>query len=218
MNIELYLMRACDLTIEEAVNSINECKYLMLNTRMSNSTILDEYSIPQDYEREALDYYPPERHMDDEQFLAYVMVTTKSTLLQAVDIIEVLKDSIKSADPRWDDIDDLIESHIVGLNSDHILDIMLYDDDNVDDDRVLAIVNLALNRLDPAEFVLRWHEYSQSISHTHNCKMCQHLFIEDGVYWCNHHQILLCDVSEAGFDSSCIENTECDSYSENHIS
>lgn len=218
MNIELYLMRTCDQTIEEAINSIGECKYLMLNTRMSNSTILDEYSIPQDCERDVLDYYPPERHMDDEQFLAYVMVATKSRLFQAVDIIEALKDSIKQADPKWDDIDDLIESHIVGMNSDNILDIMLYDDDNVDDDIVLAIVNLALNRLDPAEFVLRWHEYSQSINRTHNCKTCQHHSIEDGVHWCNHHQILLCDVSDAGFDSSCIENTECDSYSENHIS
>ena len=218
MNLELYLMHACDQTIEEAINSIKECKYLMLNTRMSNWAILDEYSIPRDCERDVLDYYPPERNMTDEQFLAYVMVTTKSTLLQAVDIIEAIKDAIKQADPKLDDIDDLIESHIVGMSSDNILDIMSYDDDNVDDDRVLAIVSSALNRLDPAEFVLRWREYSQSISNTHNCKMCQHLFIEDGVYWCNHHQILLCDVSEAGFDSSCIENTECDLYSENHIS
>lgn len=218
MNIELYLMHACDLTIEEAINSIEECKHLMLNTRVSNSMILDEYSIPQDWERDVLDYYPPERHMEDEQFLAYVMVATKSTLLQAVDIIEVLKDAIKSADPKWDDIDDLIESHIVGLNGDNILDIMSYDDDNVNDDIANAIATLASSCLDSVEFVLRWREHSSSISSTHNCKTCQHHSIEDGVYWCNHHQILLCDVSEAGFDGSCIENTECDSYSENHIS
>ena len=161
MSIELYVMKTLGLGIDDAISHIEECKYLMNNARMSNALILDEYSIPRDYEYDVMDYHSPCRQMQPEQFVAYVMCIMNVGLLSAVDIIESCKDELKRCDPMYDDVDDIIESNIDGLNSDYIFDIMSYEDDESDDDLIHKIYRLSQDYPNPREFVERWAEYDR---------------------------------------------------------
>lgn len=160
MNIELHVMKTLDLRMDEAICHIEECKYLMNNSRMSNALILDEYGIPRDCEYDVMDYHSPCRQMWPEQFVAYVMCIMNVGLLGAVDIIESCKDELKRCDPRYDDVDDLIESSIDGLNSDYIFDIMSYEDDESDDDLIHEIYRLSQDYPNPKAFVERWTDYN----------------------------------------------------------
>ena len=161
MNIELYVMKTLGLDIDEAISHIEECKYLMNNSRMSNETILDEYSIPRDCEYDVMDYYAPCRQMQPEQFVAYVMCIMNVSLLSAVEIIEYCRDELKCCDPMYDDVDYIIESNIDGLNSDYLVDIMSYEDDESDDDLIHEIYRLSQDYQNPREFVERWAEYDR---------------------------------------------------------
>lgn len=159
MNIELYVMKTLGLGIDNAISHIEECKYLMNNSRISNAVILDEYSIPRDCEYDVMDYHSPYRQMWPEQFVACVMCIMNVELLKAVDIIESCKDELKHCDPMYDDVDDIIDSNIYGLNSDYIFDIMNYEDDESDDDLIHKIYRLSQDYPNPREFVERWAEY-----------------------------------------------------------
>lgn len=159
MNIELYVMKTQGLVIDDAISYIEECKYLMNNSRMSNALILDEYGIPRDCEYDVMDYHSPYRVMWPEQFVAYVMCIMNVDLLRAVSIIESCKDELKRCDPMYDDVDDIIESNIDGLNSDYIFDIMSYEDDESDDDLIHAIYRLSQDYPNPKVFVERWADY-----------------------------------------------------------
>lgn len=161
MNIELYVMKTLGLSIDEAISHIEECKYLMNNSRMSNALILEEYSIPKDCERDVMDYHSPRRQMRSEQFVAYVMCIMNVDLLNAVDIIEYCKDELMCCDTMYDDVDDIIESSINGLDSDYIVDIMSYEDDESDDDLIHEIYRLSQDYPNPMKFVERWTEYDR---------------------------------------------------------
>lgn len=162
MNIELYVMKTLGLGIDDAISHIEECKYLMNNSRLSNAHILDDYGIPRDWEYDVIDYHSPYRGMWPEQFVAYVMCIMNVNLLSAVNIIESCKDELKRCDPRYDDVDELIESNIDGLNSDYIFDIMSYEDDESDDDLIHEIYRLSQDYPNPKDFVERWAEYDGS--------------------------------------------------------
>ena len=161
MNIELYVMKTLGLGIDEAISHIEECKYLMNNSRISNALILDEYSIPRDYEYDVMDYHSPCQQMQPEQFVAYVMCIMSVDLLNAVETIESLQNELKCCDPVYDDVDDIIESSIDGLNSDYLFDIMSYDDYESDDDLIHKIYRLSQDYPNPCEFVERWAEYDR---------------------------------------------------------
>jgi hypothetical protein len=159
MNIELYVMKTLGLDIDEAISHIEECKYIMNNSRLSNAHVLDDYSIPRDCEYDVMDYHSPYRGMQPEQFVAYVMCIMNVSLLSAVHIIESCKDELKHCDPMYDDVDDIIESNIDGLNSDYLLDILSYEDDESDDDLIHEIYRWSQDYPNPKEFVERWTEY-----------------------------------------------------------
>lgn len=161
MNIELYVMKTLGLGIDEAISHIEECKYLMNNSRMSNALILDEYSIPRDCEYDVMDYHSPCRQMQPEQFVAYVMCIMNVSLLSAVEIIEYCRDELKCCDPMYCDVDYIIESNIDGLNSDYLVDIINYEDDESNYDLIHEIYSLSQDYSNPREFVERWAEYDR---------------------------------------------------------
>lgn len=161
MNIELYVMKTLGLEIDEAINHIEECKYFMNNSRISNASILDDYCIPREWMYDVMDYHSPCRWMQSEQFVAYVMCIMNVNLLSAVEIIEYCKNELMCCDPMYDDVDYIIESNIEGLNSDYILDIMSYEDDESDDDLIHEIYRLSQDYPNPMKFVERWAEYDR---------------------------------------------------------
>jgi hypothetical protein len=60
----------------------------------------------------------------------------------------------------YDDVDDIIESNIDGLNYDYIFDIMSYEDDESDDDLIHEIYRLSQDYPNPKAFVERWTDYN----------------------------------------------------------
>jgi hypothetical protein len=161
MNIELYVMKTLGLDMDEAISHIEECKYLMNNSRINNRSILDDYCIPMICERDVMEYRSPERNMTNEQFVAYVMVCMDVDMLKAIQLIEDCKDALETCDPVYDDVDYIIDEYIDGLNSDWLLDIFSYCDDYVDDDLIHKIYRLSQDAADPKSFVERWTEYDR---------------------------------------------------------